>query len=203
MKGIKIFVTYKCNIICPFCTYNCGPHRKGIMKVNDFRSKVEKAYNSGYRNYIVIEGGEPLLEPAMIYKYLKTTYRLNMDKYIITNGFWGNNEIFLDILEGLKGVGLKGIIFEYDFFHSLFISMDILREAVLVCNKLGLESIFRANFISGDIKNEIDIKTFEQIKKIRKEFNSSRFIFNDLNKDTAIFGRSYIKEEKIILYREQ
>lgn len=201
MKGINIIVTYRCNIRCHFCRYNCGPQRKGIMEIKDFKNEVEKTYNAGYNNYIVIEGGEPLLEPATIFKYLKNIHMLNADKYIITNGFWGNKEIFFDILKDLKEVGLSGIIFEYDFFHSVFISMDTLREAVLMCIKLGIEVRFKADFISGDIKNEIDIKTFEYVKGIKKEFNNPRFIFNDLNKNTMVFGRSYLKDEKVILYK--
>lgn len=201
MSGINIVVTYKCNIRCPFCRYNCGPSRRGIMKIKDFKNEVLRAYSAGYNSYIVIEGGEPFLEPAMIFKYLKNIHRLNADKYVITNGFWGNREIFWDILRDMKKVGLKGIIFEYDFFHSVFISMDTLREAVMMCRKLGLEVSFKANFISGNIKNEIDIKTFEYIKNIKKEFNNAGFIFNDLNKNSMIFGRSYLKKEKVILYK--
>lgn len=201
MKGIRIVVTYRCNIICPFCRYKCGPHRRGMMGVKDFKNQVEKAYNAGYKDYIVIEGGEPFLEPAIIFKYLKSIHMLKGDKYLVTNGFWGNREIFLDILGDLKEVGLKGIIFEYDFFHSAFINIETLKEAVLMCIKLGLEVVFKAGFISGNIKNEIDIKTFEHIKSIKREFNSSRFIFNELNKNTKVFGRSYLKEEKAILYK--
>lgn len=201
MKGIRIVVTYRCNIICPLCRYKCGPHRRGMMGVKDFKNLVEKAYNAGYKDYIVIEGGEPFLEPAIIFKYLKNIRMLKGDKYLITNGFWGNREIFLDILGGLKEVGLKGIIFEYDFFHSVFINIETLREAALMCIKLGLEVAFKAGFISGNIKNEIDMKTFEHIKSIKSEFSSAKIIFNELNKNTKIFGRSYLKEEKAILYK--
>ena len=201
MKGINIIVTYKCNIRCSFCKYNCGPHRKGIMGINDFKNEIEKAYKDGYNNYIFIEGGEPLLESAIIFKYLKSILIFNADKYIITNGFWGNTNIYMDILDDLKKVGLKGVIFEYDFFHSVFINIDVLKEAILMCMKSGLEVMFKADFISGDIKNEIDIRTFEYIKNIKNEFNNSKFIFNDLSKNTRVFGRSYLKEEKVILYK--
>jgi MoaA/NifB/PqqE/SkfB family radical SAM enzyme len=201
MKGINIIVTYKCNIRCSSCKYNCGPHRKGMMDIKDFKSKIEKAYMDGYNNYIIIEGGEPLLESAIIFKYLKSILIINSDKYIITNGFWGNADIYMDILGDLKKVGLKGIIFEYDFFHSIFINMNVLREAILMCMKSGLEVMFKADFISGDIKNEIDIRTFDYIKNIKREFSNSKFIFNDLNKNTKIFGRSYLKEERVIYYK--
>lgn len=201
MKGIKIIVTYKCNIRCSFCRYNCGPHRKGFMDIRDFKGEIEKTYREGYNNYIIIEGGEPFLESAILFKYLKSIRMIRADKYIITNGFWGNIDMFIDILSDLKKEGLKGIIFEYDFFHSVFINMNILREAVLMCIKSGLEVMFKADFLSGDINNEIDNRTFEYIKKIKKEFNNSRFIFNDLNKNTRVFGRSYLKEEKVILYK--
>jgi MoaA/NifB/PqqE/SkfB family radical SAM enzyme len=201
MKGINIIVTYKCNIRCSFCKYNCGPHRKGMMEIKNFKNEIEKAYKDGYNNYIIIEGGEPLLESAIIFKYLKSILMINVDKYIMTNGFWGNVDIYMDILGDLKKVGLKGIIFEYDFFHSVFINMDVLREAILMCMKSGLEVMFKADFISGDIKNEIDIRTFEYIKNIKREFNNSKFIFNDFKKNTRIFGRSYLKEEKVIFYK--
>lgn len=201
MKGISVVVTYKCNIRCSCCRYDCGPHRKGIMGIGEFTYQIEKNYRDGFSNYIIIEGGEPLLESAIVFKYLKSIKMINADKYIVTNGYWGNIDMYLDILGDFKKVGLKGIIFEYDFFHSVFINMDILREAVLMCEKSGLERMFRADFLSGDIKNEIDFKTFEYIKDIKREFNNSKFIFNELNKNTKVFGRSYLKEERVIYYK--
>lgn len=201
MKGINIVVTYKCNIKCSLCKYNCGPHRKGMMGIKNFKNEVEKAYNEGFNNYIIIEGGEPLLEPATTYKYLKSVWMLKADKYIISNGFWGNADIYIDILEDLKKVGLKGIIFEYNFFHSIFININVLRDAALMCMKAGIEVIFKADFISGNIKNQIDIKTFEYVKSIKREFRNAKFIFVDFDKNTRIFGRSYLKEEKVIFYQ--
>jgi MoaA/NifB/PqqE/SkfB family radical SAM enzyme len=202
MKGMKVIVTYKCNIMCSSCRYKCGPHKKGIMEVNCFEEKVTESYREGYRDYLFIEGGEPFLESGILYKYLKNIIHLKMDKYIVTNGYWGDMDSFMDILEDLKRVGLKGIVFEHDYFHSLFINRDKVKQGILKCISQGIHISFKSDFVSGDMKSEEDIKTFDFIKEMKESFKGTRFIFNDLSKDTNIFGRALLKDEKVILYRQ-
>jgi hypothetical protein len=51
------------------------------------------------------------------------------------------------------------------------------------------------------MKSEEDVKTFEFVKKMRREFKTTRFQFNDLSKNTNIFGRPLLRDERIILYK--
>lgn len=201
MKGIKIVVTYKCNIMCSSCKHNCGPHKKGIMEVNSFENKVVNAYKDGYKDYLIIEGGEPFLETGILYKYLKKIRHISMNKYIVTNGYWGTMESYMDMLEDLKKAGLSGIIFEYDYFHSVFINIDTIKQGVQKCISQGISVSFRSDFISGDIKMDEDLKTFEFIKEMKAEFKTAKFFFNDLGKNTNIFGKSLTRDERVLLYK--
>jgi MoaA/NifB/PqqE/SkfB family radical SAM enzyme len=171
------------------------------MEVGDFEEKVINSYKEGYKDYLIIEGGEPFLEAGILYKYLRKIWSIPMDKYIITNGYWGTMESYMDILEDLKKVGLSGIIFEYDYFHSIFINIETVKQGVQKCISQGISVSFKSDFISGDMKSEEDVKTFEFVKKMRREFKTTRFQFNDLSKNTNIFGRPLLRDERIILYK--
>lgn len=204
MGGLRIVVTYNCNIMCSHCKYKCGPFRKGMMDTGTFRNRVIQGYEEGYSDYMIIEGGEPLLHAGAVYKYLKKIKNLEMKKYIVTNGFWGNIEQYLFILEDFKRIGLHGIIIEYDYFHSIFINLPTVKNAIAKSLISGISVSIRASFVTNDIRTDADKKTFEYIKEIRNDFKNISFIFDEAcNNDLAPRVKGKINDkERIILYRE-
>lgn len=181
VKGIKIYFTYNCNIMCNSCKYKCGPHKKGIMPIDTFKQEVLKAYNQGFRDYIQIEGGEPFLHIGTVFKYMKKISSLECKKYITTNGYWGYIDYYLDTLADLKKLGLNGVIIEYDYFHSIFIDKEIILNAIEKIKKTGLEVSIRSTVVSNSLKEKTDIITFQLLKDIRKEFGRIRIDFELIN----------------------
>lgn len=203
MNGIRIVVTYNCNLACSNCKYKCGPYRKGIMDINSFRNGIIKLYERGYRDYVIIEGGEPFLHTGVIYKYLKKIKNVDTKKYIVTNGFWGDIGTYLYILNDLKEIGLFGIIIEYDYFHSSFIDISTVEKAIEKSLKNGLVVNIRASFLTKDISVKADVITFEYIKRIRESYKNIGFIFECINDMQSNFLKSrYNLKEKIIMYKE-
>lgn len=205
MNGIRIIVTYNCNFMCGNCRYKCGPYRKGIMEVNSFRNKIVKLYEDGYKDYIIIEGGEPFLYIGMIYKYLKKIKNIDAKKYIITNGFWGNIETYLYSLSELKEIGLYGIIIEYDYFHSAFIDISTIKCAIEKALKNGLNVTLKAVFLTKDISVKADILTFDFIKRIRESYKNIGYIFECINandQNSLLKFKTNIKE-KVVMYKDR
>lgn len=201
MKGIRGVVTYKCNIMCSCCTYRCGPHRKGIMDVKDFERYIKDYYDEGYSDYIIIEGGEPLLQSGIIFKYLKSIRNINSRKYIVTNGYWGNLEAYIYILEDIKNMGLSGIILEYDYFHSIFIDFKTIKNAIEKSLQWNLEVWVKAFFSNSGINCEEDEITFDYIKEIKKNYGEIKFIFQSPDKKKMPYRRAIGVEEKTLMYR--
>lgn len=202
MKGIRVIATYKCNIMCSNCRYGCSPSKKGIMDPLRFENEVSSAYNEGFRDYLIIDGGEPFLYTSFIYKYLKKIKYLDVKKYIVTNGHWGQTDTFIDILSELKNFGLDGIIIEYDYYHSVFLDELTIREAISKGAVSSLEIHMRASFNTDGIKDEADVKTFEFIRRIKEEENITGFIFEKSrgNNSDLPSVNSRAKYEKVIHY---
>lgn len=194
LKGTKIITTYKCNILCNNCEYKCAPFRKGAMPVYYFKQEIEKSINRGYDDYINIEGGETLLNPSIVYRYLKSIQDIKTQKYISTNGFWGKTEPYIDIILDLKKYDLHGIIIEYDYYHSVYIDFEVIKAAIRKIERCGLKVFLKAFFNTKDISSIEDKKTYEYIKAINNEFKNIHFILKT-NEITAS-----IKNENLILY---
>lgn len=201
MKGTRAVVTYNCNIMCSCCNYRCGPYKKGFMSVKHFEEQIKCYYNEGYGDYIIIEGGEPLLQSGIVFKYLKSIRNLESRKYIVTNGYWGNLEAYIYILEDIKNMGLSGVILEYDYFHSRFIDFRTIQNAIEKLLQWNLEIWVKAFFLKPDINCEEDEITFSYIKKIKTNYNGVKFIFQNPNKKKIPYGRAVGVEEKIFVYK--
>lgn len=199
MNGIRAIVTYNCNIMCSNCRFKCAPYKKGIMSVNDFYSKFKGAYDEGYNDYLIIEGGEAFLHTGIIFKYVKKVSSININKSIVTNGFWGRLDPYLDMLQDFKKLGVNEIIIEYDYFHAEFIEKYIIAEAIIKCLKSDLNVSIRSTFLTKDINTEPDRATFELIKELQKEFRKVKFIFEEINPNNI----SRTINEKVILFRSR
>lgn len=182
MKGTHIAVTYNSNIYCNCCEYNCAPYKKGRMGIKEFHTKVVASIEAGYSDYINIEGGEPFLNPSYLFKYLKGIQNLNIPKYIRSNGYWGNMEPYYEILRGLKKIGLTGIIFEYDFYHSLSIYYKTLYKAIQISTMLELKTKVIAFFQSENLSSIEDRNTFDYMKRLKSDFKDIEFDLKVINR---------------------
>lgn len=182
MKGIRVVATYNCNLMCPSCKYKCGPHKKGIMTVELFKEKVLNSVNEGYSDYLIIDGGEALMDTGIIFKYLRATNKINIKKYVVTNGAWGEYESYLYIVDDLKKSGLTGIIFEYDYFHSKYIDIEKIKAAINKALLCDVKVYVRACFLDGGLKEEVDMNTLMYLKDIKRDFSDINFIFEERDK---------------------
>jgi len=199
MNGIVAVVTYNCNIMCSNCSYGCGPHRKGMMSPECFRQKVTEAYNHGYGDYIEIAGGEPFLHTGIVYKYLKKVKHIKTKKSIVTNGFWGRLDYYIDILEALKDGGISEVVLEYDVFHSVFIKEETILDAIRKLRICGIEARIRAGFETSNLNTTYDIKTLEIIKSIKKKQDWVSFECRTGEKYMGLYGDNEEKHRRLIL----
>ncbi|CCJ33892.1 hypothetical protein CAAU_1808 [Caloramator australicus RC3] len=171
------------------------------MNQDEFEDRVFEAIKEGYNNYIIIEGGEVFLNPSMLFRYLKKVKDIDIKKYVITNGFWGNLDIYFRILKDLKGLGLSGIILEYDYFHKPFIDEDKLKDAIDKVLKNDLELILKGILLTDDISTYEDIETLKEIKKLMDKKNN-KVIFESIEAKfkTEIYKR-WTVDEKLILFK--
>lgn len=179
MNGTKVVVSYNCNMVCDCCEYSCAPYKKGRMNVKEFQKEINYSFSLGYSDYIKIEGGEPFLKPSLLSKYLKSIIDIDSKKFIKTNGYWGNMDPFMDIIDGLKKNDLYGLIFEYDFYHSIFIDIQTIKKAISKAIKCDIDVSIKSCFNTKNLSCIEDIKTYEYIKEIKNQFKNINLIFEN------------------------
>ena len=199
MKGIVAVVTYNCNIMCSSCSYGCGPHRKGVMSPENFKDRVTEAYASGYSDYLEISGGEPFLHTGMVFKYIKKIEGLDIKKSIVTNGYWGGQDYFFDILADLKHCGVDEIILEYDSFHSVFINQETILEAANKAGICGMKVRLRAGFETSSLSTRYDWVTLDIMRSLRKRHNKLIFECVSIEEYAGLYSNNINCHRRIIL----
>lgn len=197
MKGMKIIVTYKCNMICECCEFKCAPYKKGFMGIKEFDSKVNSSFQEGFVDYVNIAGGEPFLNSGVLFKYFKAMTNIKTKKIITSNGYWGEIEPFTHIISDLKKLGLNEIIIEYDYFHSKYIDRKTIKEAISKCFLCGIDVSIKSTFNTKKLDCSEDIITYEAVKDIKREFNNIRLIFVSRGQNC----NPVINNEKMIFYK--
>ncbi|HDQ05209.1 MAG TPA: radical SAM protein [Candidatus Bathyarchaeota archaeon] len=64
LRNIGMVVTYKCQVACPHCIIEAGPHRKEEVKLDDASKWIEQIanYRNGYIKVLSLTGGEPFYD---------------------------------------------------------------------------------------------------------------------------------------------
>lgn len=81
--------SFKCNLECWFCMYDCGPDNPIKLDYNKaaaFASQIDWSMINGVGFY----GGEPSIEMELYDKFIALVPD-NINKFVITNGTWSTN----------------------------------------------------------------------------------------------------------------
>ncbi|MDT8302574.1 MAG: radical SAM protein [Sedimentisphaerales bacterium] len=141
-----LLLTYKCNCVCEFCYYYCGPEKKDLMPVDTalgaWRSLKILA---GDRAKIHITGGEPFLYWERLQEILEEAGHQNLGKVdlIETNGFWATNEkVIRQRLKRLNELGMNRFKVSTDPFHQEYVDLKLVhRLAAIATEVLGPERV--------------------------------------------------------------
>lgn len=141
-----LLLTYKCNCVCEFCYYNCGPEKKGLMPVDTAISAWQSLkILAGDRAKIHITGGEPFLYWERLQEILDQAGNQNLGKVdlIETNGFWATNEnIIRQRLKRLDELGMNRFKVSTDPFHQEYVDIKLVRRLAAIATEiLGPERV--------------------------------------------------------------
>jgi MoaA/NifB/PqqE/SkfB family radical SAM enzyme len=145
-RSAGLLLTYKCNCVCEFCYYNCGPEKKGLMPVDTAISAWQSLkILAGDRAKIHITGGEPFLYWERLQEILEEADNQNLGKVdlIETNGFWATNEkVIRQRLKRLDELGMERFKVSTDPFHQEFVDIKLIHQlAAIATEVLGPERV--------------------------------------------------------------
>ena len=139
LKNAGLLMTYKCQVTCPHCIIEAGPHRHEEMS-------LEAAYNwirqiSEYRNHYVkvlaLTGGEPFFNYAKLKKISDFGNACGLFISVITNAYWAiSKKEAKKILNDLKSVDMFS--FSTDVHHLKSIPFSRVRNAINAARELSV-----------------------------------------------------------------
>lgn len=145
-RSVGLLLTYKCNAVCEFCYYNCGPGKDGVMSVATAIGAWKSLRNlAGRAAKIHITGGEPFLYWDRLVQILQEARKEKLGEVdlIETNGFWAMSEgIARERLGKLDELGLRRLKISTDPFHQEYVDAEPVRRlAEVAVEVLGFERV--------------------------------------------------------------
>lgn len=150
---ISFCYTFRCNLQCAHCSYNCGPSRTEKMNTDDIKYILKEAAYSKIR-LVELMGGEPFLDYAELSELVAYCSDIGLDVIVTTNGFWGKDyEIAVEKLKALSKKGLTSVLVSTDTFHQKFIPVIYALNIIRAARELKIEAY--CNFcLSSDRKTD-------------------------------------------------
>jgi len=141
LKGLHFLLTLQCTYECDHCFLYCSPQVEGTFTLSQVKQVLAEAQKIGTVEEIYFEGGEPFLYYQLLRESIKVASELSFYTSIVSNCYWAVTvEDALINLSPLKDVGLKGISFSDDVFHSGNEADEKPKFARMAAEKLGIEA---------------------------------------------------------------
>jgi MoaA/NifB/PqqE/SkfB family radical SAM enzyme len=162
-QAVIIYYTVKCNAECTHCITFSSPHVDLKLPLETAQACLEDARRLGIGVY-GITGGEPVLHYKEIRQLMETGKSLGMTAVMSTNGYWARNyNRGVEIVEELKSLGLSKLNLSADNFHTPFISLESVTNAIKAALAVGDLMVNVTSIVGrGDTEG---MKVINEIKK--------------------------------------
>ncbi len=138
LENIGFFLTYKCQVACPHCLVQSGPHRTEVMTEDNVLDWIAQAAEYGGRlKSINFTGGEPFFDIRLFRKICRFTMSKGLFPTSVTNAHWASTyDRAVEVLESFPELLFLQI--SADEYHQKCIPLERVKNAVLAAQKLKL-----------------------------------------------------------------
>ena len=146
-------MTYRCQVACPHCIVQAGPHRIEKLELEDAFDWIGQiaAYQGGHIRSVALTGGEPFVDPVRLDALSRFADSHGLITSAVTNAFWATSvEKAAETLRKLPALRLVAV--SCDAYHQAQIPFERVRNAVLALEELGLQ--YRVNLCTPDDADE-------------------------------------------------
>ncbi len=139
MNELDLLLTYKCNYECDHCFVCSSPDSEGVMKIINIRAILREAKKIGTIEWIVFEGGEPVLYYPIMMWGLKEAKKAGYKTGFITNSYWATSvEDAKEWLKPISKIGVSDVVISDDAFHYGEEEENLAKYAYEAAKELGL-----------------------------------------------------------------
>ena len=160
LRNIGIVVTYKCQVACPHCIIEAGPHRKEEIQLNDAFNWIKQIanYRKGYIKVLSLTGGEPFYDIKKLSALSSFGESNGLIVSAVTNAFWAvSPKKAVETLKNLPAIKMMAI--SADAYHQKDIPFERVKNAVNAAKKLDVP------FQIGVCTENQDDKDYKEIIK--------------------------------------
>jgi MoaA/NifB/PqqE/SkfB family radical SAM enzyme len=171
LRNVGLMMTYKCQVTCPHCIVQAGPHRQEEMLVHDGCEWIRQiaAYRNSYIKVVALTGGEPFYNLDNLRAVSDCAAASGLLTSVVTNAFWASTpEQALAVLKELPSIRILSI--STDIYHQVAIPLTWVKNAALAAEACSI-----AYSISVCTENEEEKGYLEIIDKLL-EFTSRELI---------------------------
>ena len=168
LRNIGLIMTYKCQIACPHCILEAGPHRKEQVRRNEAFDWIEQVagYRGGYIKVLSLTGGEPFYNIDNLKKISDFGEACGLFVSAVTNAFWATTpETAVACLEDLGA--LKMLSISADAYHQKFIPFERVRNAVQAADACGIP--YTIAVCTEDEADEAYLRIVDALREITAE----------------------------------
>lgn len=137
-KNLCIVLTDKCTACCQICSFRCKPENNHVMDEDLMKDIILQAHKNTNIKEICFSGGEVFLYYDLLKKGVNDAKKLGFRTSVITNGFWGELQK-ATIFSMLSELRLDKMYINTDYYHSKFISIDIIRQAIFAVQSFEMD----------------------------------------------------------------
>ncbi len=131
LENIGMMVTYKCQVACPHCIVEAGPHRCEEIDPGEAIGWLKDVimYNPGKIKGVSLTGGEPFCDMDTLRTITDQGNAAGLFMTAVTNAYWATTlSEAVDVLRSLPSLKMLGI--STDIYHQEFISFDRVANAI-------------------------------------------------------------------------
>lgn len=131
LRNVGFIMTYKCQVACPHCIIEAGPHRKEEMLVSHALNWIQQIanYRNRYIKVLSLTGGEPFYNIDSLKKIATFGEAHGLLVSVITNAFWAfTKEEAIKILKELPAIKMLAI--STDRYHQESIPFERVKNAI-------------------------------------------------------------------------
>ncbi len=139
LRNIGLIVTYKCQVACPHCIIEAGPHRKEEMALDDALNWIPQVarYRNNYIKVLSLTGGEPFYNIDNLKKIAILGESCGLIVSVVTNAFWASSlKEANGILRELTAVKMLAI--SADAYHQVAIPFERVKNAILAAKECNM-----------------------------------------------------------------
>jgi len=131
LENIGMMVTYKCQVACPHCIVEAGPHRSEEIDLEEATGWLRQVVAYKFREIkgVSLTGGEPFYDVDKFRVITDFGHAAGLFMTAVTNAYWATTLAeAIEVLKSLPSLKMLGI--STDVYHQEFISFERVANAI-------------------------------------------------------------------------